>query len=68
MQEQVLLVEDDASLAPSIADELSDAGFTAAHTPAGAPREARGPRSIQAVRGRGYLPGDRPPPATEEDP
>ena len=30
--------------------------------------EARGPRLIQTVRGRGYLLGDPPPPAAEEDP
>ena len=30
--------------------------------------EARGPRLIQTVRGRGYLLGDPPPPAGEEDP
>jgi two-component system copper resistance phosphate regulon response regulator CusR len=29
--------------------------------------EARGPRLIQTVRGRGYLLGDPPPPAAEED-
>jgi len=28
--------------------------------------EARGPRLIQTVRGRGYLLGDPPPPAAEE--
>jgi DNA-binding response OmpR family regulator len=30
--------------------------------------EARGPRLIQTVRGRGYLLGDPPPPAGEDDP
>ena len=30
--------------------------------------EARGPRLIQTVRGRGYLLGDPPPPAAEEGP
>ena len=30
--------------------------------------EARGPRLIQTVRGRGYLFGDLPPPAAEEGP
>jgi DNA-binding response OmpR family regulator len=30
--------------------------------------EARGPRLIQTVRGRGYLLGDPPPPASEEGP
>jgi two-component system copper resistance phosphate regulon response regulator CusR len=30
--------------------------------------EARGPRLIQTLRGRGYLLGDRPPPAAEEGP
>ena len=66
MQEQVWLVEDDASLARSIADGPSDEGFSVAHTPADAPREARGPRLIEAVWGQ--RPGDPHPPTSEEDP
>jgi DNA-binding response OmpR family regulator len=37
MQEQVLLVEDDASFARSIADVLSDEGFIVASASAEAP-------------------------------